>query len=81
MFFNLVNRIVRFYACTWAIGIVTSKSKLLILFSASWVEEKIRRKFFLSFAKEKGFDPLIPDNWYLDSIPYSTVSTSCNHPF
>jgi hypothetical protein len=23
-----------------------------------------RKKLFLDFAKQKGFDPLVPENWY-----------------
>lgn len=26
-----------------------------------------RRKFFEDFAKEKGFDPLVANNWYLQA--------------
>jgi hypothetical protein len=29
-----------------------------------WHEVKNRRKFFDSFAREQGFDPLIAENWY-----------------
>eukprot|EP00026_Physarum_polycephalum_P001387 Phypoly_transcript_01388.p1 GENE.Phypoly_transcript_01388~~Phypoly_transcript_01388.p1 ORF type:complete len:627 (+),score=98.80 Phypoly_transcript_01388:211-1881(+) len=42
------------------------------LTKASWMVEKTRRKFFLNFAKDKGFDPLVAENWYLEAIPYST---------
>lgn len=29
-----------------------------------WDKVANRRKFFLNIAKEKGFDPLISENWY-----------------
>lgn len=29
-----------------------------------WNSIETRRKFFIDYAKEKGFDPLIPENWY-----------------
>ena len=29
-----------------------------------WLDIDNRRKFFLKFAEEKGFDPLVPENWY-----------------
>jgi hypothetical protein len=32
-----------------------------------WVEVEKRRKFFENYAKRKGFDPLIPENWYVQS--------------
>ena len=31
---------------------------------ALWGEAKIRRQFFLSYAKQNGFDYLVPSNWY-----------------
>jgi hypothetical protein len=39
-------------------------------FPASWQDIGNRRQFFENFAKENGFDPLIPENWYLP--PYET---------
>jgi len=30
-----------------------------------WNDTRNRKKFFDHFAKEQGFDPLVPDNWYL----------------
>lgn len=30
-----------------------------------WLEFSNRRKFFENFAKEKGFDSLVPANWYM----------------
>ena len=32
------------------------------IFAVSW--PKNRRIFFENYAKQNGFDPLIPDNWY-----------------
>lgn len=29
-----------------------------------WFEMANRRKFLVDFAKHKGFDPLVPENWY-----------------
>jgi hypothetical protein len=29
-----------------------------------WADSKNQREFMLSFAREKGFDPLLPANWY-----------------
>jgi hypothetical protein len=34
------------------------------LLTAKWHEIRNRRKFFESYAKRKGFDPLNPENWY-----------------
>lgn len=34
-----------------------------------------RRKVFEDYAKENGFDPLIADQWYLQSIPKLRSST------
>ena len=31
---------------------------------ALWGEAKIRRQFFFSYAKQNGFDYLVPSNWY-----------------
>lgn len=33
-----------------------------------WDDQTNRRNLLESFAKERGFDPLIADNWY--NIPY-----------
>lgn len=30
-----------------------------------WAHPDIRRAFFNNFAKVKGFDPLVAENWYL----------------
>ena len=27
-------------------------------------DSNARRTFFVKYAKKKGFDPLVPDNWY-----------------
>jgi hypothetical protein len=34
-------------------------------FADTWCKQKNRRRFFENFAKTNGFDPLLPDNWYL----------------
>eukprot|EP00026_Physarum_polycephalum_P000846 Phypoly_transcript_00847.p1 GENE.Phypoly_transcript_00847~~Phypoly_transcript_00847.p1 ORF type:complete len:1309 (+),score=236.62 Phypoly_transcript_00847:226-3927(+) len=34
---------------------------------SAWLEPKYRRKFFEIYAKENSFDPLIPENWYMQS--------------
>jgi hypothetical protein len=31
---------------------------------ATWFYPEDRRNFFENYAKSKGFDPLVPDNWY-----------------
>eukprot|EP00026_Physarum_polycephalum_P001329 Phypoly_transcript_01330.p1 GENE.Phypoly_transcript_01330~~Phypoly_transcript_01330.p1 ORF type:complete len:878 (+),score=128.72 Phypoly_transcript_01330:456-3089(+) len=36
-------------------------------FQTSWTEESTRRKFFEEYAKQNGFDPLVPDAWYAQS--------------
>ena len=45
-----------------------SLCSLLIFFLFSkvnfWKDESNRRDFFVSFAKERSFDMLIPENWY-----------------
>lgn len=35
---------------------------------------KARQLFFSLFAKEKGFDPLVPENWY--SVPSEELLSS-----
>jgi len=40
------------------------KNKFSILPAKYWHNSKNRKAFFLEFAKERGFDPLLPDNWY-----------------
>eukprot|EP00026_Physarum_polycephalum_P000813 Phypoly_transcript_00814.p1 GENE.Phypoly_transcript_00814~~Phypoly_transcript_00814.p1 ORF type:complete len:797 (+),score=105.00 Phypoly_transcript_00814:1557-3947(+) len=37
------------------------------LTTVSWLEEKKRREFFETYARENKFDPLIPENWYAQS--------------
>eukprot|EP00026_Physarum_polycephalum_P000178 Phypoly_transcript_00178.p1 GENE.Phypoly_transcript_00178~~Phypoly_transcript_00178.p1 ORF type:complete len:1068 (-),score=137.60 Phypoly_transcript_00178:3031-5769(-) len=37
------------------------------LWTSSWHEPKNRRQFFEDYAKKNGFDPLHPENWYLQS--------------
>jgi hypothetical protein len=32
---------------------------------ASWEDISSRRELFVKYAKENGFDPLNPENWYL----------------
>jgi len=32
-----------------------------------WGDVRSRRKFFKEYAKKNGFDPLVPENWYLQS--------------
>lgn len=33
-----------------------------------------RRNFFVDYAKEQGFDPLIVDNWYIEDLSEITRS-------
>ena len=40
---------------------------LLTICKDSWSDFANRRKFFEEFAKARGFDPRIPDNWYAQS--------------
>jgi len=35
--------------------------------STKWHSEENRREFFEMYAKENGFDPLVPKNWYLQN--------------
>jgi hypothetical protein len=35
---------------------------------AHWTVSLNRREFFENFSREKGFDPLIPENWYNKQI-------------
>jgi hypothetical protein len=39
----------------------------MLIIDTVWHEPDARRKFFESYAKQKGFDPLIPENWYKQS--------------
>eukprot|EP00026_Physarum_polycephalum_P003969 Phypoly_transcript_03986.p1 GENE.Phypoly_transcript_03986~~Phypoly_transcript_03986.p1 ORF type:complete len:741 (+),score=114.71 Phypoly_transcript_03986:43-2265(+) len=39
-------------------------SKFSVLKNKFWHDMKNRRNFFDKFARERGFDPLVPDNWY-----------------
>lgn len=32
--------------------------------TAVWNDTRNRKKFFEDYAKENGFDPLVPENWY-----------------
>ena len=36
----------------------------IILLVSRWSEAEYRRRFFVSFAEQNAFDPLIPENWY-----------------
>eukprot|EP00026_Physarum_polycephalum_P002735 Phypoly_transcript_02743.p1 GENE.Phypoly_transcript_02743~~Phypoly_transcript_02743.p1 ORF type:complete len:836 (+),score=105.65 Phypoly_transcript_02743:77-2584(+) len=45
------------------IGLVKAKFQTLSL----WSKVRNRRKFFEDYAKDHGFDPLIPENWYKQS--------------
>lgn len=37
----------------------------IIFLTVSYYDDPVRRKeFFLRIAKERGFDPLVPENWY-----------------
>eukprot|EP00026_Physarum_polycephalum_P001040 Phypoly_transcript_01041.p1 GENE.Phypoly_transcript_01041~~Phypoly_transcript_01041.p1 ORF type:complete len:1163 (+),score=140.56 Phypoly_transcript_01041:229-3717(+) len=40
------------------------ESKFVLLPSNYWDSDTNRFSFFRNFAKERGFDPLIPENWY-----------------
>jgi hypothetical protein len=39
-------------------------SKYLTLKSAIWQDVKNRIRFFEDYARDRGFDPLQPDEWY-----------------
>lgn len=43
-----------------------------VIIAAFWKDRKNRRNFFENYAKENGFDPLVPDNWY--KHPYINIS-------
>lgn len=38
---------------------------VFLLFLIGWKDIDSRRLFFENYAKKEGFDPLIPDNWYI----------------
>eukprot|EP00026_Physarum_polycephalum_P001348 Phypoly_transcript_01349.p1 GENE.Phypoly_transcript_01349~~Phypoly_transcript_01349.p1 ORF type:complete len:1107 (+),score=164.22 Phypoly_transcript_01349:191-3322(+) len=40
------------------------KPKFLFLTDYQWKQEHARKEFFVKFAHEQGFDPLVPENWY-----------------
>lgn len=37
---------------------------LIVRIERYWSSVANRKKFFLNFAKEKNFDPHVPENWY-----------------
>jgi len=37
-----------------------------------WRKTSVRKEFFNNYAKENGFDPLVPDNWY--KVRYRALS-------
>jgi hypothetical protein len=39
-----------------------------LLIDGRWADEHNRKQFFDSFARENGFDPLVPENWYLVTL-------------
>lgn len=43
------------------------KKELNFIYIAMWHNVENRRKFFEEYAQENGFDPLVPDEWYLQS--------------
>lgn len=45
---------------------------LILLTDQRWGKIENRRKFFEDYAKEKGFDPLVPHNWY--RLPRSDIA-------
>ena len=54
--------------------LVSSVYVLLYIFSPHFpssfnilIDESARRDFFLAFAHQKQFDPLVPGNWYLNA--------------
>jgi hypothetical protein len=49
--------------CMLSCSHILSFNSTLIIDTA-WHAPGARRKFFESYAKRKGFDPLIPENWY-----------------
>lgn len=45
--------------------------------SAKWNDYENRLQFFKMFAKENGFDPLLPANWYSISASQLRARTVC----
>jgi hypothetical protein len=41
---------------------------IYIFVLASWTTPENRRRFFVKYANESGFDPLVPDHWYLPPV-------------
>ena len=55
-----------FFHKTYSLMISLCKS-YVILFLGSWKSVGSRRKFFVSYAKANGFDPLVAEHWYSQS--------------
>jgi hypothetical protein len=51
------------YSKMWRERVLT-----IYVYTASWSDIADRRKFFETYAREVGFDPYNPDNWYLVQI-------------
>lgn len=51
----------------WKPGMRGDRETYGIVGDKYWANIINRRNFFHKFAKERGFDPLIPENWYLFS--------------
>jgi len=52
------------------------KTKFTILPRYYWRDLDNQRQFFLDYAQKKGFDPLVPANWYKISAPELLLAKS-----
>ena len=50
---------------------------VVINFDIEYQDRSARRAFFVNYARKKGFDPLIPDNWY-HQVKRSVVAEEVN---
>eukprot|EP00026_Physarum_polycephalum_P002322 Phypoly_transcript_02328.p1 GENE.Phypoly_transcript_02328~~Phypoly_transcript_02328.p1 ORF type:complete len:917 (+),score=144.55 Phypoly_transcript_02328:40-2790(+) len=44
-----------------------------------WVSQENRTQFFNDYAREKGFDPLVPENWYNDPCQFLHQEEGLTH--
>lgn len=70
--------------CMIIIVFIISLIMLCLLDAGVWRDPKNRRAFFINYAEEHKFDPLIPKNWYLhprDKIRNAQVTFFINFNF
>ncbi len=55
--------------------IITNESQLIVIPISDthyWRDTENQRKFFIEFAKQRGFDSFVPGNW--DKIPMEDIT-------